>query len=196
MTTPLEAWALAALQSMVVYREDVGNPEKPAQLAMIAKATTEAAREQKGWPLSAQRLVAAQLGIGENETHWSLRIHRNECDLKKGECDAGRAISLFQLHAKPLSSPEIWPTLGFMTFESTKLSAKEAARVFVRSYLYCAATGLPDDRIAMAYAAYAGRGCQLDKWQGWKPRVATYQRALRVPVPKVSAAPDSQKQAG
>lgn len=184
MSTPLEAWALTALQSLTVYHEDVGSSEKPAQLQMVAQAMTEAAREQSGWPLSRQRLVAAEIGIAENETHLSLRIHRNECNLEEKECDGGRAISIFQMHANALSSPAVWPTLGFMTFESTKLSAKEAARAFTRAYRYCEATGLPGDRIAMAYTAYAGRGCQLDKWQGWKPRVATFNRVLRIPVPK------------
>lgn len=192
----LEAWALAALQSLTPYHEDVGNPEKPAQLAMIAQAVTEAAREQKGWPLSRQRLVAAEIAIGENETHWSLRIHRNECNLKKGECDGGRAISEFQLHANALTAPQVWPTLGFMTFESTKMSAKEASRIFVRSYLYCVSTKTPGDLIAQAFTAYAGRGCQLDKWPGWKARVATYERVLRLPVPKAAVAASSQKQAG
>ena len=193
---PLEAWALAALQSLVVYHEDVGNPDKPAQLAMIAKAVTEAAREQRGWPLSRQQLVAAEIAIEDNEAHASLRIHRNECNLKKRECDGGRAISIFQLHANALSAPQVWPTLGFMTFESTKLSAKEASRIFVRSYLYCVSTGSSADRIAMAFSAYAGRACQLGKWQGWKARVATYERVLRVPVPKTAVADGSQKQAG
>ncbi len=194
MSSPLEAWALAALQSLTVYHEDVGNPEKPAQLQMVARSITEAAREQKGWPLSKQRLAAAEIAIGDNETHWSLRIHRNECDLKKRECDGGRAISEFQLHANALTAPQVWPTLGFMTFESTKLSAKEASRIFVRSYLYCVSTGSSGDTIAMAFTAYAGRGCQLDKWTGWKARVATYERVLRVPVPKVASAGGSQKQ--
>lgn len=193
MSSPLEAWALAVLQSFTPYYEDVGSQEKPAQLEMIARAVTSAARAQRGWPLSRKQLIAAELAIGENETHWSLRIHRNECNLKKGECDGGRAISAFQLHANALSSPAVWPTLGFMTLESTQRSAQEAARAFTRAYAYCASSGAPGDRIAMAFTAYAGRGCQPEKWQGWKARVATYERALRVPVPKV-AADDSQKQ--
>ena len=196
MTSPLEAWALAALQSLTVYHEDVGNPDKPAQLQTIAQSITEAAREQKGWPLSRQRLAAAEIAIEDNETHASLRIHRNECNLKKRECDGGRAISLFQLHAEGLTAPQVWPTLGFMTFESTKASAKEATRIFVRSYLYCVSTKTPGDPIAQAFTAYAGRGCQLDKWDGWKARVATYERVLRVPVPRVIVADGSQKQAG
>lgn len=189
----LEAWALAALQSLPVYHEDVGSPDKPAQLAMVAKAVTEAAREQKGWPLSKQMLIAAQIVLFNHESNGSLRIHRNECNLKNRECDMGKAISSFQLHAVALSKPEVWPQLGFMTFESTKLSAKEAAGVFVRMYRYCVATGLPDDRIAMAFVGYAGRGCRLDgKWQGWRPRLQTYQRVLRVPVPKAVAANEAE----
>lgn len=195
MSSPLEAWALAVLQSFTPYYEDVGNPEKGAQLEMIARATTAAAREQKNWPLSRKQLLAAELALGENETHWSLRIHRNECNLKKGECDGGRAISLFQLQAKGLTSPAVWPTLGFMTWESTHRSAREATRIFTRSYLYCVSIGVPGDRMAMAFTAYAGRGCQLDKWGGWRARVATYERALRVPMPRVEAS-DSQKQGG
>ena len=185
----LEAWALAATQSLVIYHEDVGSPEKPAQQEMIARAVTEAARETKGWRGGSRKnLIAAALGMLDNETHGSLRIHRNECNLKKRECDGGRAISLFQLHANALSAPEVWPTLGFMTFESTKLSAREATRILVRSYNTCAAQKVPGDPIALMYTATAGQGCRLDKWQGWKPRVATYERMLRVPVPKLAVA--------
>jgi hypothetical protein len=155
----------------------------------------EAAREAKGWPLSRQRLVAAEIAVGDNESHWSIRIHRNECDLKKRECDSGRAISEWQLHANAISAPEVWPRLGFMTFESTKLAAKEATRILVRSYLYCVATKTPGDPIAQMFSAYAGRGCQLDKWQGWKARVDVYERVLRVPAPRPELAADSQKQA-
>ena len=194
MTSPLEAWALAALQSLTVYHEDVGNPDKPAQLQTIAQSITEAAREQKGWPLSRQRLAAAEIAIEDNETHASLRIHRNECNLKK-ECDAyrfrgqlqARAISIFQLHASALSDPSLWPQLGFMTFDSTLLSAKEASRALVRGYRYCAAQKAQGNPIALMYTATAGRGCDLSKWQGWKPRLATYERLLRVVVPKEQA---------
>ncbi len=191
---PLDAWAVDALKSRPVYYEDVGSPEKPAQLEMLAQAMVEAAREQKGWPFSKQRLVAAEMAVGDNESHWSLRIHRNECNLQKRECDSGRAISEWQLHANALSSPEVWPRLGFMTFESTKLAAKEATRILVRSYLYCASTHTPGDPIAQMFSAYAGRGCQLDKWQGWKARVDVFERVLRVPAPSASAV-SSQKQA-
>jgi hypothetical protein len=191
MSSPLEAWALAALQSLQVFHEDVGSPEKPAQLQMLSQAVVEAAREQKGWPLSKKQLVASEIAILYSESRGSLRIHRNECNLKKRECDAGRAISSFQLHAVALSSPDVWPKLGFMTFESTKLAAKEATRAFTRMYLYCAATGAPGDRVAMAFVGYAGRGCQLDRWPGYRERMSTYERVLRVPVPTA----ESQKPA-
>lgn len=186
----LEAWALAALQKQQVYFEDVGSPDKAAQLVMVAQAITEAAREQKGWPLSRKMLIAAEITMLVNETHLSLRIHRNECNLKKHECDGGRAISLFQLHANALSAPQVWPALGFMTLESTKLSAKEASRILVRSYGYCMAAHVPGDPIALMWTAVAGRGCQLDRWQGWKVRVETFNRVMSVPVPPA----DSQKQ--
>lgn len=192
----LEAWALAALQSRPTYYEDVGSPDKQAQLEMIAKAVTEAARETRGWPLGRKALIAAEISMLDNETHASLRIHRNECNLKKRECDGGRAISGWQLHANALSAPEVWPTLGFMTFESTKLAAKEASRVLVRMYLYCAAAHVPGDPIALMFTATGGHGCQLDKWEGWKPRLDVYQRVLRVPVPREAVAAESQKQAG
>jgi len=186
----LEAWALAALQSLPVYKEDVGSAEKPAQLRMIARAVVEAAKETRGWPLSRKELIAADISMLTNETHASLRIHRNECNLQKRECDGGRAISLFQLHAGALSSPQIWPQLGFMTFESTKLSAAEASRVLTRSYRYCASKGQPASSISIAlmYTATAGRGCKLESWAGWKPRLDVYERVLRVPVPKEAVA--------
>lgn len=191
----LEAWALAALQSLPVYFEDVGDPEKPAQLEMIAKAITQAAKESKGWQGSKQQLIAAEITILNSESNASLRIHRNEC--KPRECDprvvkgvrSFRAISIFQLHAQPLSSPEVFPLLGFMTFDSTLLAAKEAARVLIRSRGWC--SGSSGDPVSMMFTAYAGRGCQLDRWQGWRSRVATYQRVLRIPMPR----DNSQKQA-
>ncbi len=182
----LEAWALAALQTLPVYKEDVGSPEKPAQLEMIARAITQAAREQKGWRGTTQELIASEIAVEDNETHASLRIHRNECNLRIGECDHGHAISIFQLHAKPLSDPSVFPLLGFMTPDSTLLAAKEATRVLVRSRGWCA--GAKGDLIAMTFTAYAGRGCQLDRWRGWTARVATYQRVMRVPMPKVTEA--------
>lgn len=192
----LEAWALAALQSLPVYKEDIGSPEKPAQLQMIARSVTEAALEAKGWPLSRKELIAAQIGMLTNETHASLRIHRGECNLEKRECDAAkvkgalvpRALSIFQLHAGALSSPQLWPQLGFMTLESTKLSAVEASRALVRSFRYCAAQRAPGNAIALMYTAVAGRNCYLDRWAGWKPRLDVYERVLRVPVPKAAAA--------
>jgi len=198
----LDAWALAATQSLVHSIEDKDDPSKPAQIVMIAEAVTRAAREQRGWPHSKQRLVAIELAIVENETHASMRLHRNECLPK--ECDAARdkgapvfrAISLFQLHAGGLSDPKIWPTLGFMTFESTLLAAKEASRIFVRSYLYCQAQKAEGDPVALGLTAYAGRGCQLDKWQGWRVRLSTYERLMRVPVPRDATAAESQKPAG
>jgi hypothetical protein len=154
---------------------------------MIAKAVTQAAREQKGWQGSVQQLIAAEIGMLDNETHASLRIHRNECHAH--ECDprlvkgivVHMAISEFQLHASALSDPNLFPKLGFMTFESTLLSAKEASRVLVRSRGWC--SGAPGDPIALMYTVMAGHACQLDRWQGWKARVATYNRVLRVPIP-------------
>lgn len=188
MSTTLEAWALAALQILPVFHEDVGSPEKETQLAMVAQAITEAVAEQPKRPISKQQLMAADIAIAYHESALSLRIHRNECNLKKGECDEGRAISSFQLQASALSTPSVWPTLGFYEFASTKLSAKEATRAFVRSYWYCRSAGVEGDPIALAFTAYAGRGCQLDKWQGWKVRLQTFNRVLLVPLPR------SQKQ--
>lgn len=183
MTTPLEAWALAALQTLPVFHEDVGAIEKAPQLAMMAQAITEAVAEQPKRPLSKQQLMAADMTIAWHESTLSLRIHRNECDLKKHECDNGRAISSFQLHANALTSTEVWPTLGYFEFASTKLAAKEATRAFVKSYWYCKAAGVEGDPIALAFTAYAGRGCQLDKWQGWRVRLKTFNHLLSVPMP-------------
>lgn len=202
----LAAWSLAAAQSLTVYHEDVGSPEKPAQLEMIAAAVFQAAKETKGWPLGTRALIAAEYGTLENETFASLRIHRNECNFAKRECDfvffrgkkQQRAISLFQLQAPALSDPSIWPQLGFMTFESTLLSAKEASRALVRGYRYCEAQKAQGNPIALMYSATAGRGCDLSKWQGWKPRLATYERVMRLPVPREAVATEDagQKVAG
>lgn len=184
MTTTLEAWALAALQTLPVFHEDVGSAEKAPQLAMVAQSIVEAVREHPKPPIARRQLVAADIAIAWHESTLSLRIHRNECNLRKGECDAGRAISSFQLQASALTSPDVWPQLGHFEFASTKLAAKEATRAFVRAYWYCHTAGVAGDPIALAFTAYAGRGCQLDKWQGWKARLQTFNRILRVPMPQ------------
>lgn len=187
MSPTLAAWSLAATQSLTVFHEDVGSQDKGTQIGMIAESVRQAALDAKGWPLSRKALIAAELAMVDNETHASLRIHRNECNLQKGECDGGRAISLFQLHANALSSPAVWPALGFMTFESTLMSAREASRILTRSYLYCAAAKVPGDPIALMYTAAGGHGCQLDKWSGWVKRLASYERVMRVVAPSAPA---------
>lgn len=77
----LLAWALAAVHLLPVYHEDRNEPHKASQLALIASAVAEAARNKEE--------AALLLTIASHETNLSYRIHTNRC--RPLECDRGRA---------------------------------------------------------------------------------------------------------
>ncbi len=91
------------------------------------------------------------------ETRLALHVHEGNCRKEIGECDSGRAVSLWQLHAGYHLPVERWRELSGTDLESTRDAALEAARALGRSRNLCGTT-------EGAVANYAtGRGCV------WKP---------------------------
>ncbi len=91
------------------------------------------------------------------ETRLALHVHQGNCRKEIGECDSGRAISLWQLHAGYRLPVERWRELSGTDLDSTRAAALEAARALGRSFNMCGTT-------EGAVANYAtGRGCV------WKP---------------------------
>jgi hypothetical protein len=163
---------LSALLSLPVYKEDVNDDRKHAQLKMIAEAIAQVSSESK-WPNRKQH-AALLIAIAYHETGLSLRIHAGNC--KPYECDGGRARGLWQLHSNAYVPPPIWYELAGLDFGRTRASALEASRALNRAYWMCARHD--GDKVAMALTAYAGLGCRAT-WKGLKPRLQTYASVLR-----------------
>lgn len=157
--TPFAAAVLAALLARPVYREDVGVPdEKRAQLELVAPAIAEASN---GDPFIAALLIA----VGDAETHWSLRIWRNEC--RPFECDRGRARGLWQSHKNNYLSAADWALLGTATGDGTRLGAERAANLLRYGVHVCGREP------ACVLRVYAGKG-ELSAWPGLQSRLATF----------------------
>lgn len=51
------------------------------------------------WPGKQEELIAHLVNIGAWESAFSERVHKGECNIKKGECDGGLAKGIWQVHA-------------------------------------------------------------------------------------------------
>ncbi len=121
------------------------------------RAPPESARCKRIWAGTQRELGFLLLAQAFFETRLALHVHQGNCRKEIGECDSGRAISLWQLHAGYRLPVERWRELSGTDFESTRDAALEAARALGRSYNFCGTT-------EGAVANYAtGRGCV------WKP---------------------------
>jgi hypothetical protein len=120
-------------------------------------ARPESGRCKRIWAGTQRELGFLLLAQAFFETRLALHVHQGNCRKEIGECDSGRAISLWQLHAGYRLPVERWRELSGTDLESTRDAALEAARALARSYNFCGTT-------EGAVANYAtGRGCI------WKP---------------------------
>jgi hypothetical protein len=119
--------------------------------------TSEGTRCKRIWAGTQRELGFLLLAQAFFETRLALHVHQGNCRKEIGECDSGRAISLWQLHAGYRLPVERWRELAGTDLESTREAALEATRALARSYNFCGTT-------EGAVANYAtGRGCV------WKP---------------------------
>lgn len=143
---------------------------KPAESPLTAsKASPEGAEGERAgsdssgkpckkiWSGTQRELGFLLLAQAFFETRLALHVHEGNCRKEIGECDSGRAVSLWQLHAGYRLPVERWRTLAGTDLESTRDAAVEAARALSRSKNFCGTT-------EGAVANYAtGKGCV------WKP---------------------------
>jgi hypothetical protein len=170
---------LAVLLQRPVYKDDKrpeDAPAKAAQLQRVATAIVATVKPPAGinrWDWTA--LVAA---IGEEETHWSLRIGRNEC--RKWECDPlyrhgvlveYRAVGYWQPHKNKFNA-DVWAQLA--GGEGSELvQAQNANDMLVRGYWTCARSGVP--WLQATINGYAGKQCG-SSWDGLGKRMFTWKK--------------------
>lgn len=169
------AWVRAAVDSLPVFVEDRGDPQKDAQLAAIAAAIADVSRDA---PRPQREWAALLLTIGYHESTFSLRIHRGEC--RPHECDRGRARSAWQLHKNLFTEP-VWEQLHGI--EHTAVQVRAASDALKRAYFTCSRSGVP--WLQATLNGYAGRRCS-SQWPGLDQRVATFNRLQRISTPRKS----------
>lgn len=111
------------------------------------------------------------------ETRLALHVHQGNCRSHLGECDSGRAISLWQLQAGPHLPKEQWEMLAGTDLAATTRAATEAARALSRGKNYCGT-------LSGAISLYAtGRTCRWEE----APRRVNYVQHLMVKYPVARA---------
>lgn len=89
------------------------------------------------WPGDPRQLAFLLLSQAYFETRLAKHVHDGNCRAHIGECDSGRAISLWQLQWGPHLPKEEWEKLGEGSLEATRNAAVHAARSLGRGYNYC-----------------------------------------------------------
>jgi hypothetical protein len=153
----------SALAALPVYREDLANPYKGAQLYTVAQAVAAVSRDLDE--------AALLIAIGDAETKFSFRVHLGLC--RASECDRGRAQSSWQLWQNSRTTEE-WHGFVGLSLESTKAAAGAAIRHVRFARRVC--RGEPDPVVA-TFRAYAGLGCRVPL-KDERTRLATF-RAVR-----------------
>lgn len=109
------------------------------------------------WRGPARDLALLLLTQAYYETRFAQHVHEGKCRVHLGECDGGKATSLWQLQAGAHLPKERWEKLSGTGLAATTHAAFEAGRALGRGRNYCGST-------VGAISLYAtGRTC------GWKP---------------------------
>lgn len=112
---------------------------------------------QRVWPRGPRVLGFLLLSQAYFETRLAKHVHEGNCRVHIGECDSGRAISLWQLQAGPHLPEKEWALLGSSDLAATRQAAFHAAQALGRGTNYCGS-------IRGAIGLYAtGQTCS------WKP---------------------------
>ena len=156
--TPFEA-TLAAVLKLPVYKDDLKDERKPAQLAAVA---LEVSHLKPPSGVNAKEWRALVLAVGEAESGYSLRIMAGEC--RPFECDHGRARSPWQMHENDHTRP-FWQDL--QGFVGLHVQVDQADKMLKRAYFQC-------PRTPSVVNAYAGKGCggnTIAPWRGADLRI-------------------------
>ncbi len=166
-----KATLVALMMTFPTWREyDQGETKEARQErfeTIVAPAMIQAS-EEVIWSRGKDQMILALVTEGYFESRFARFVHNGECLKKKGYCDNGRAISIWQLQKGQGQTREEWLGLGHMTLDSTTKAAKEAAKRFANSYSTCKLS------LNGAFSLYAtGNSCS---WSRAKVRVRTMER--------------------
>jgi hypothetical protein len=151
---------LIAVQTGLQSKTDA--PVEPRELAEAITAVPKVTRD---W-------AALLLTIAHHESALSARIAANDCNVKKRECDGGRAFGLYQAHKNKLNE-SVWGS------SDIRVQTLEAARGLRSAFYTCnGKQPLRVDWVARTINAYAGRRCDA-QWPGLDKRLATFNRVVR-----------------
>jgi hypothetical protein len=146
----------SAMARLPVYFEDRSDLEAKAEHTRQLAAAIEKASDARPKGVSRADWQALLVAVGYWESTFSMRIHRGDCYVKKGECDAGRARSPWQMHRNTFTAP-VWDLL--FGIEHVELQARTASEMLARSYWQCARSGVP---------------CSDNTWPGFDKRFKTF----------------------
>lgn len=119
------------------------------------------------WRGSPRELALLLLTQAYFETHLAQHVHEGKCRVHLGECDGGKATSLWQLQAGGHLAASRWEKLSGTSLAATTHAAYEASRALARGRNYCG-------NVRGAVALYAtGRTC---RWQPAQARVSFLRR--------------------
>lgn len=179
--TPFEQAILTALEKRPVFIED-RKPElaaaKAEQRTGVARAIAKASVKPPA-PVGSKDWAAMLITIADEETHFSLRIHRGECF--KWECDPRlgrggivlehRARGPWQNQRNDHTAP-FWEKMFGLEFVETQ--AAVASAMLGRGYWTCnpAKTGM--HWVAATINGYAGKRCTSADWDGLGNRLFTF----------------------
>ena len=132
--------------------------DQATELAVCGSGTPDDC--QRLWQGDPRELAFLLLSQAYFETRLALHVHAGRCRAEQGECDSGKAISLWQLQAGYHLPEDEWRTLSGTDLDSTRQAALEAARALGRGRRYCGS-------IRGAISLYAtGRSCNWEPAQG------------------------------
>lgn len=146
----LEAMLLGVLLTLQPWYEDAkreATADREVRLTTIANAIATATNAatcasaddgcKPKWTGAADDHALALVTLGWWESRFARHVHADKCRVLIGECDAGRAKSVWQLQWSRLVPYEEWVTIGGLSRERTTRAAGAASRVFVMAFGRC-----------------------------------------------------------
>lgn len=157
----------AMLMTLAPYAGDIETEkERAVRLSVIAKAIETSSTTIK-WSGSQRELATLLIVQGWSESRFAKHVHEGKCRVKQGECDAGRAVSPWQLHAGYSFRRAEWKSAEGADLKATTVAAKRAAQVLSRGRNFCKS-------IQGAISLYAtGASC---RWKGAASRLSLFRR--------------------
>jgi hypothetical protein len=161
---------LALLLTLAPWHGDIETDvARQARLSTIATSIAEASLNPR-WKGSSEDLAIILVMTAHRESHLALHIHQGRCGQhpksRKGECDGGKAGTLWQIQFGAWFPKKHWEKLIGTSPAATTAAAKKAADIMALGRNYCRST-------EGAIALYAKGSC---KWRGSKARYREFMK--------------------